>query len=144
MDSICIHCGAVLVDANWWPSNRKINKLVCNSCVNERMLPIYRAYHERQRLKALDKVANGSEIKCVNCGCEDKRLLEINHKDGGGIQELGKGNERRHMKFYQDIITGKRQTDDLEITCRVCNALHYLQLKHGDLPFKVIWFGSTA
>lgn len=43
--------------------------------------------------------------------------------------------------FYLTNIyhMGRRKIDDLNILCRVCNALHYLQLKYGNIPMRVLW-----
>jgi hypothetical protein len=80
--------------------------------------------------------------KCARCGCSDARLLEINHKNGGGKREMESG--RKSWRFYWDIALGKRKPDDLEILCRPCNALHYLELKFGPLPMRVIWEGGDG
>jgi hypothetical protein len=61
-------------------------------------------------------------------------MLEINHKNGGGAREVKQGN-----RFNCDIISGRRSIDDLEILCKPCNAVHYLELKYGPLPFCVKW-----
>jgi hypothetical protein len=34
---------------------------------------------------------------------------------------------------------GKRTTEDLELLCRPCNALHWLEMKYGPLPMRVVW-----
>ena len=86
------------------------------------------------RIKLLNIISNGN-ICCVKCGCDDIRLLEINHKNGRGNKELQKG--KKSLKFYDDILKGKRKTDDLELLCRICNNLHYLELKFGKLPYKI-------
>jgi DNA-directed RNA polymerase subunit M/transcription elongation factor TFIIS len=78
--------------------------------------------------------------KCANCGCDDVRLLEINHKNGGGGAEYKKG--KSAMSFYRDIAMLRRKTDDLELLCRVCNAKHYLELKFGKLPMEIKWLGK--
>jgi hypothetical protein len=74
---------------------------------------------------------------CSRCGCDDWRLLEVNHKNGGGrkANEGGWG----APDFKRAVIQGRRKTDDLEILCRPCNAIHYLELKFGPLPMKVLW-----
>ncbi len=91
---------------------------------------------KRRRLKVLNIVSNNNPI-CIRCGCNDLRLLEINHKNGGGSQEMRRG--IGSSKFWNNINNGKRETNDLEILCRVCNAWHYLELKYGRLPYKVIF-----
>jgi len=47
--------------------------------------------------------------------------------------------DKKSMRFYFDIASGKRKTDDLELLCKPCNAIHCLELKHGPLPMKVVW-----
>lgn len=95
----------------------------------------FKKYHKSKRLQVLTKVGNGS-IKCVNCGCDDYRMLEINHKNGGGREEHDRYNTHG---FYKIILNGQRSLEDLELTCRVCNALHYLILKFGTTKHKVIY-----
>lgn len=89
---------------------------------------------KRRRLKVLNIVSNNNPT-CVRCGCNDLRLLEINHKNGGGSQEMRRG--IGSSKFWNNINNGKRETYDLEILCRVCNARHYLELKYGKLPYEI-------
>lgn len=82
------------------------------------------------------KISN-NEFICNKCGCDDLRLLEINHIKGGGRKEqkMYGGGEG----IYNKIIQGERPTDDLELLCRICNAHHYLELKYGKLPFGIIY-----
>lgn len=61
--------------------------------------------------------------KCINCGCNDYDALEINHINGGGNEEIRQIGKK---SFIFAIHNGTRKTNDLEVTCRVCNALHYL------------------
>ena len=85
------------------------------------------------KLRAFLKIGNGI-IACVRCGCTDIRFLEANHKNGGGRQErktLGGSTIRA-------VASGRRKTDDLELTCKPCNAIHALELKYGYVPLKVI------
>ncbi len=42
-------------------------------------------------------------------------------------------------KFYRDIALMRRTVEDLELLCKPCNAVHALELKHGQLPFRVVW-----
>ena len=95
----------------------------------------WRSYNHKFRHKVLSKVAGAGELICVRCGCDKFEVLEINHINGGGLKET----KRQNQKFYTKIVKGERNTDDLEILCKVCNAWHCLELKHGQLPFKVIW-----
>lgn len=77
------------------------------------------------RLEALKIVSDGN-LTCSNCGCDDIRILEINHINGR--KEIDNFNR---YDFYRKIICGERKTDDLNILCRVCNATHFVKLKYG-------------
>lgn len=108
----------------------------------------YKEYHKkhskergkinRERVKKVvfNLISNNNPI-CNNCGCDDVRLLEINHIVGGGNKELQNG--KRTNVFMWDIYMGRRETMDLNLLCRACNALHYLELKYGKLPMKILW-----
>ena len=91
---------------------------------------------KKKRMEVLNIVSNNN-IVCDRCGCNDIRLLEINHKNGGGSKETKRG--KSIYKFYAEIINGKRKTNDLELLCKVCNAWHYLELKYGELPYKIYY-----
>ncbi len=91
----------------------------------------------RRKLFAI--ISKSANPKCVNCGCDDIRLLEINHKNGGGNREYKRG--KSSATFYWNIIMLRRDTEDLELLCRVCNAKHALEIKYGELPIVVMWKG---
>lgn len=95
-----------------------------------------RLKEKRKRVKSvvLNILSNGNP-HCVRCGCDDIRLLEVNHKNGGGHQE----SKDKTRLLFTEIFTGRRKTDDLELLCRVCNAWHYLELKYGKLPYNIIY-----
>ena len=98
-------------------------------------------YSRRYREIAMQVIGHG-KTECVRCGCDDKRLLEINHKNGGGGKEMEAG--KKSHQFYRNIARLKRGTDDLELLCRVCNAHHYLETRYGELPFLVVWGAKGA
>ena len=95
-----------------------------------------KAERELVRNVVFNLISNNNPC-CANCGCDDKRLLEINHKNGGGGKELKKG--KNTNVFMWDIYMGRRKTNDLNLLCRPCNSLHYLELKYGKLPLKILW-----
>lgn len=77
--------------------------------------------------------------KCVYCGCDVVEALEINHRSGGGHQEFKKIN-RSKKGWYLDILSGRRTIEDLELTCRICNAHHYLtQIKDIKDDWTITW-----
>jgi len=95
--------------------------------------------HLDLKRKVFAIISQSTEPKCISCGCNDIRLLEVNHINGGGAVEYrARGNS---INFYRDIVALRRNTDGLEVLCRVCNAKHYLELKYGKLPIEVKWNG---
>ena len=107
-----------------------------------------RAYLVRRRQKLLEILCGGVP-QCAKCGCDDTRVLEINHIDGGGgkeIQKMDSKNRKGVMAqgFYMSIIKNERKTDDLNVLCRPCNALHYLNLKYGFVPLSVKFLKPEA
>jgi 5-methylcytosine-specific restriction endonuclease McrA len=76
-----------------------------------------REYYVKRRKKVI-AILGG---KCVRCGIDDWRVLQINHLNGGGTKEL-KSNYPE--KMYIDIINGNRKTDDLDLRCANCNILY--------------------
>jgi len=82
--------------------------------------------------------------RCVNCGCDDYDALEINHINGGGRKEYKTLTQRgARWTFYNAILKGTRTRDDLEITCRVCNAHHYLVKLKGVEDKWTITYGDN-
>ena len=91
-------------------------------------------WERRYRRRALLVVGRGI-VACVKCGCNRPELIEINHINGGGGKELrGLGN-----KWHRQIAKLERPVDDLNLLCKPCNAVHALELKHGALPFRIVW-----
>lgn len=79
--------------------------------------------------QAMIKIANG--IICSGgCGCNDLRILEINHIGGRSYDERSSLNPNRGDAFYKAIISGE-YTKPLSILCRVCNAAEYVKRKYG-------------
>ena len=89
----------------------------------------------KTKMRTKNKVFALLGNKCVYCGCDNLNALEINHKNGGGTKERKKS---RIISLWQAVAYGHRKIDDLELVCRVCNAVHYLELK-GITGFNVIW-----
>jgi hypothetical protein len=50
--------------------------------------------------------------------------------NGGGTKERPI-KHRGGKQFYLDILKGRRPIDDLELTCKVCNAWHHLTKLKG-------------
>lgn len=85
----------------------------------EQSLQVSRASHLRRKLRVLVLVGKG-QVRCVECGCDDPRVLEVNHINGGG--RIERRNHPTDVNLYGVILRGERQVDDLNILCRVDNA----------------------
>ena len=99
-----------------------------------------RIYGRKTRLLALQMVSKMEKPACI-CGCDDLRVLEINHKNGGGRQEYKKFGLTGH-RLHRAIVTGKRKVDDLNVRCRVCNAIHDVERRFG-FKYRVEFIGET-
>lgn len=76
-------------------------------------------------LKVIDVYSNGKNC-CEWCGCDDVRVLEVDHINNDGYTERLNGKlPSGTTKFYRKIL--KERRDDLRILCRNCNWLNYLQ-----------------
>jgi hypothetical protein len=82
-------------------------------------------YHKKYKSLAVEKFGN----KCVSCGCDNIDALEFRHINGGN----SKRNKKlyRNQYFYRNVFLGR--ITDIELTCGVCKALHFL-VKLKKLP----------
>jgi len=58
--------------------------------------------------------------KCIRCGFEDPRALQIDHIDGGGRQHrlaVGYGNR----SYYKSILEDPNLTEKFQVLCANCN-----------------------
>ena len=81
-------------------------------------------------------------MKCAMCGCDDIRLLEINHIKGGGNKEWKRMrgvNHSSNQNLTMLIQKGKRGTEDLNLLCRVCNSIDHLERVYGNTGLRVVW-----
>jgi hypothetical protein len=119
--------------------NREKNRAYCSKYAKEHRKEANKRNREtmrKVRLGVLNSISNNNPV-CVRCGCNDIRLLEVNHKNGDGGKER---RERKNYTIYFDVLNNKRRVDDLEILCKICNAWHYLEHKFGKLPYDVKYF----
>lgn len=101
----------------------------------EEIKRVRKKQYNSRKLRAMN-LAGGA--KCIRCGCDEFSFLEFNHKNGGGCKDW---RESGGVAMVDRILTGKRNTDDLEIVCRVCNALDFLERKNNQSAkrFQIKW-----
>lgn len=76
--------------------------------------------------------------KCVNCGCDDARILELNHIRGGGRKDRAK-TQNCSAAIYRKALKDPNRKKKYNILCRICNALHYVQKIRGISGHHVSW-----
>lgn len=72
-------------------------------------------HEQRVRLNAL-AVLGGI---CIQCGETDPRVLDIDHKFGGGTQERRAG--RHHRQLWRAIIAGTEDKNLYQVLCANCH-----------------------
>jgi DNA mismatch repair ATPase MutS len=117
-----------------WRQSVEVNQEGVIVVGHGRYLARKRAYNNR-KLKAILKVG---EARCVRCGCDELDFLEFNHIGGNGCKDH---RENKNVPIMDRILTKKRNTNDLEIVCRVCNALDFLERKNNKQSkrFSIKW-----
>src|SRR3990167_11066355 len=105
----------------------------------ERVKPARREQYLSRKIRAMETV--GGAI-CNRCGCDELDYLEFNHKNGGGAKEFRENSKiKGYLGMTDQLLTGKRIGNDIEILCRVCNALEFLERKSDKSKgrFTIIW-----
>jgi len=97
----------------------------------------YKENYAEIRLEVLAKI--DPSMKCARCGCDETRFLDVNHIKGGGYEEHKKRGKKVAKNMILLIHTGKRGVEDLNLLCRICNALDYLERKYGHTRLRVVW-----
>ena len=74
----------------------------------------------------------------MRCGCDRPDYLRSTTST-----EVAEGTSVHHWWIPSRCCRLKRGVDDLELLCRPVTQSTFLNWKHGQLPFKVVWHGST-
>jgi len=94
-----------------------------------------RKRNARNKRKALEMLGGA---KCARCGVDDIRFLEVNHVNGEGG-----GRERVAVAttIHRAILARRVDITKLNVLCKVCNALEFLERKFPDIVgrFDIKW-----
>lgn len=60
--------------------------------------------------------------QCVACGEDDRRVMQLNHKYGGGGSDNRAG--RGGVYLLRRLLSGERDLDDFDLRCANCNILY--------------------
>lgn len=97
--------------------------------------------YEKRKYRAFEMVSKTGNVECESCGCDEITFLEINHINGGGCQEH---KQSSRIATMDRILKGERETNDLNLLCRLCNAHHHLESKNPEQAKRlVVTWGSV-
>jgi len=88
---------------------------LCKNCNN-----IDNRERKQEGKKKTISLYSDGKMCCSMCGCDDIRVLEIDHINGNGNKERYQAGYT--YKWYSEIKRNKR--DDLRVLCRNCNWIH--------------------
>jgi len=99
-----------------------------------------RARHLREKVRALELIGGA---RCVRCGCDDVRALEVNHKERTWTGKRPLADVGTYLRF--SILSGRVDRRKFNVLCRPCNNLDYLERRFPDLKGKlhVVWSPNT-
>mgnify|MGYP001615616281 CR=1 FL=1 len=81
---------------------------------------VTKKYHDNLRTYALNQLSVDNNLKCIRCGFSDRRALQIDHVNGGGLKEFRKLGVFRILK--QIIAMPKEEAiSRYQILCANCN-----------------------
>jgi len=105
-----------------------------------RIKEYHKEYYQKIRLGVLARI--DPAMKCVMCGCDDTRFLEVNHIKGGGKKEQRGFKDEDHASSQNIIMLihkSKRGVEDLNLLCRICNNIDHLERVYGKIGLRVVW-----
>lgn len=74
-------------------------------------------YQKSLRVKARQDIFNLLGNKCAHCGNTDPRVLQIDHKNGGGRKDTQ--NQRNSQAYYRKVL--KLGSSSYQLLCANCN-----------------------
>jgi RNase P subunit RPR2 len=108
-------CGRPVCSANFTTSNN--NKRYCSDSCRE-------SHRQRNaRIRFLKRIHDYFGNKCVICGFDDVRALQIDHVNGGGMKENKKRNNgivAGGLQFYK-IVLREINSGKYQLICANCN-----------------------
>ncbi len=110
----CVRCGSTFTDRE-----ERIKKWrICQTCRAAYKQKYMKDWRDNLRAQAIEILGG----KCTTCGITDRRVLQIDHKNGGGSYDRTKGGIGTDMLVGR-IVRGKRSIDDLQLLCANCHVI---------------------
>jgi len=129
---ICKYCGKQV------PKTGNFQRFCSKSCQAKwhyYFNPKYRASihnsYQRRYKEVRRELLEILGLKCSRCGCSDKRVLDVDHKEGKGNLERSKykrrGGSIRYYKYLLEQI--RRGSTKYQLLCANCNRIKRLERK---------------
>ena len=82
--------------------------------------------HKKHRIKVFTEIFNLLGNQCVKCGMKDKRVLQIDHIEGGGYKH--KKIKGCGMSYYEEILESiKNKENKYQLLCANCNFIEGIE-----------------
>jgi hypothetical protein len=120
----CPRCKKDVPVANWTRNKKTCDGLAgwCKTCYNEAI----REISQRNRKNILAALGG----KCVRCGFDDWRALQIDHVHGGGSADPMRSRCTSKL-FYEQVLAHR---DEFQILCANCNAIKRIENGEHGIP----------
>jgi len=90
----------------------------------------YRLQMKLRRRKIKDGILSLLGNKCIKCGFDDRRVLQIDHKDGGGLKHMRTFS--CELQYYIAVLNElKEGSQDYQLLCANCNWIKRYEEKEG-------------
>lgn len=99
--------------------------MACTDIEHVKRYEVYLRTRRRNYDKVRTQVIQILGGVCKGCGISDIRLLQINHRNGGGTKDFG----HDPVNAYRDIVKGRRDRSEFDVRCANCNILYDYERK---------------
>ena len=85
---------------------------------------LQRKIHKKQRMITREKLFELLGDKCVRCGFSDKRALQFDHINGGGLKDIKNKTKRKKVSdsYYKYYLNHPEEAKTkLQVLCANCN-----------------------
>ena len=135
---ICRVCEVELIKGqNWLPCSEDIN-YICADCNRKYHRKYFNEHREKRNTKTREdrkklrlKVLNILGGKCVRCGIDDWRTLQIDHIKGDGKQDKNRRKSRDSYLKYILTLTENERNKTYQVLCANCNQVKKWENKEG-------------
>lgn|SRR3990167_5464866 len=83
-------------------------------------------WHRKNRREVATKIISILGDKCFRCGESDKRILQVDHKNGGGRKHYKQ--KGGHYQMYKEILLSVEKSEGkYQLLCANCNLIEGIE-----------------